>query len=67
MKGRAFSLMELMVALVLAAIIGGVAVGAGMNINRALVDTRRRAVVWDEACDDPEMVYPVTAYEVEER
>ena len=25
------------------------------------------AVIWDEACDDPEMVYPVTAYEVEER
>ena len=25
------------------------------------------AVVWDEAGDDPEMVYPVTAYEVEER
>lgn len=48
MKGRAFSLMELMVALVLAGIIGGIAVGAGMNINRALVDTRRRAVVWDE-------------------
>ncbi len=25
------------------------------------------AVVWDEAGDDPKMIYPVTAYEVEER
>lgn len=27
---------------------------------------RRIAVVWDEAGDDPEMMYPVTAFEVEE-
>ncbi|MBI1918062.1 MAG: DUF4258 domain-containing protein [Planctomycetes bacterium] len=23
-------------------------------------------VVWDELCDDPRMIYPVTAYEVQE-
>jgi uncharacterized DUF497 family protein len=28
---------------------------------------RHIAVIWDEVSDDPEMVYPITAYEVPER
>jgi len=48
-KHRAFTLLEMMVALAMAGIIAAAAVGAGMAINRVMVDTRRRATVWDEA------------------
>ena len=41
--------MEMMVAMSMAGIIGAAAIGAGMMLNRSMVDTRRRAVVWDEA------------------
>ncbi len=46
---RAFSLIEMMVAMAIAGIIAASAIGAGMAINRVMVDTRRRVVVWDEA------------------
>jgi prepilin-type N-terminal cleavage/methylation domain-containing protein len=48
-RGAGFTLIELAVSLAMAGIIALVAVGAGMQVNRALVETRRRAVVWDEA------------------
>jgi len=46
---RAFSLLEMMVAMALAGIIAASAIGAGTAINRVMVDSRRRVVVWDEA------------------
>lgn len=46
---RAFTLIELLVAMAIATIIAAVAVGAGMLLNRTMVDTRKRAAVWDEA------------------
>ncbi|MDP2342532.1 MAG: prepilin-type N-terminal cleavage/methylation domain-containing protein [Deltaproteobacteria bacterium] len=46
---RGFTLLELMVAMAIATIIGAAAVGAGMLLNRVMVDTRKRAVLWDEA------------------
>jgi prepilin-type N-terminal cleavage/methylation domain-containing protein len=49
MQRRAFSLLEMMVALAMAGIVAAAAIGAGMAINRVMVDTRRRATVWDEA------------------
>jgi prepilin-type N-terminal cleavage/methylation domain-containing protein len=46
---RAFTLLELAVSMAIATIIGAAAVGAGMLLNRIMVDTRKRAVLWDEA------------------
>ena len=48
-RHRAFSLLEMMVAMALAGIIAASAIGAGTAINRVMVDSRRRVVVWDEA------------------
>lgn len=46
---RAFSLIEMMAALVIASVIVAGATGAVMNINRFIVDTSKRATVLDEA------------------
>lgn len=46
---RGFSLIEMMAALVIAAVIVAGATGAVMTINRIVVDTSRRAVALDEA------------------
>jgi type II secretory pathway pseudopilin PulG len=48
-RARAFTLLEMAVSLAMAGAIAAVAVGAGMHVNRALVETRRRSQVWDEA------------------
>ena len=45
----AFTLMELLIAMVIASIIALTAVGAGMMLNRTMVDTRKRSALWDEA------------------
>ena len=46
---RGFSLIEMMAALAIAAVIIAGATGAVMNINRVVVDQSRRAAAWDEA------------------
>lgn len=46
---RAFSLIEMMAALAIAAVIISGATGAVMTINRIVVDQSRRATAWDEA------------------
>jgi prepilin-type N-terminal cleavage/methylation domain-containing protein len=45
----AFSLIEMMAALVIASVILAAATGAVMNINRLMADTTRRTAAWDEA------------------
>jgi prepilin-type N-terminal cleavage/methylation domain-containing protein len=45
---RAFSLLEMVVALAMSAVIAAAAVAAGAAINSVMGDNRRRAVVWDE-------------------
>jgi prepilin-type N-terminal cleavage/methylation domain-containing protein len=46
---RAFTLMELMVAMAMAAAIGTAAVMAGVQMQRTMTATRKHVVVWDEA------------------
>ncbi len=46
---RAFSLIEMMAAMVIASVIIAGATGAVITINRAVVDQSRRAAAWDEA------------------
>jgi len=49
MNHRAFTLMELMVAMAMTAAIGAAAVMGGMNIRRTMAATQQHIGVWDEA------------------